>query len=178
MHSWLCRLKFGGEDVFSDALPPQEKKLAIHEILKGWRVHTSKSPMDDSTNVYIYLYADKAVKGWLDEKAPQLILRCQENKTEAYIDTDMQLQTDYGDYHHATVRLRFDQDKARSVRFSKSTDGEALFAPNAIPLIKEMMKHQTMAFEFTPYNSGPVTVNFDVSGLDKNIAQLRKSCNW
>lgn len=120
----------------------------------------------------------KAVKGWLTEKAPQLTLRCQERKTELYIDTGMQVATDYGEPHHSTIRLRFDQAKAISSRFSKSTDGEALFAPNAISLIREMLTDQTMIFEFSPYNSGRATASFQISGIETKIGELRKACQW
>lgn len=56
----FVRVKFGGANILGETSLPQQRKTEIHEILKGWRVGTEKSPMDDSTNVYVSLYADQS----------------------------------------------------------------------------------------------------------------------
>ncbi len=67
------------------------------------------------------------------------MLRCKESKTEVYIITDMSPNVEHG-HDGATVTIRFDKEPASKYRFSKSTSGKALFAPNPINLIRKMQR--------------------------------------
>ncbi len=174
------RLKFSGESLIADTIAKQDVK-ATPSALRGWRVRTEKSPMDDVTNVYVSLDADEAIKGWLSEETPTLVLRCQKKKTEVYFDAHMQVDAKYSVYGSTgSVRIRFAQQKAETFHFPTSTDGQALFVmyPDPISFIKRILKHQTMMVEFTPFNRGPVTTTFNLSGLDSKIGQLREVCGW
>lgn len=81
-------------------------------------------------------------------------------------------------HDRATVTLRYDKEKAFKLKMSKSTNGEALFCPNPISNIKKMMKHQTLLFQFTPYNSNYTMTTFNISGLTEAIKPLRENCKW
>lgn len=174
----VVRVKFSGESPFGDAQSDSRKTNTMRELLPGWQFSTEKSPMDDSTSVMIYRYAEKPVQGWLEKSEPTLVLRCVERKTHVYVNSMMQLQTDHGEYNQISVRLRFDRKPARSEKFLKSTDGKGAFAQRPVPLIKEMLAHESLAFEFTPFNAGSVVADFDLKGLDAKIGDLRKACNW
>jgi len=175
------RLKFGGESLIEDTIAKQDVK-SVPSALRGWRVRTETSPMDDVTNVYVSLDADKAIKGRLSEETPTLVLRCLKKKAEVYFDAHMQVDAEYRAYgiSAGSVRIRFDQQKAETFNFPTSKDGQALFVmnPDPISFIKRILKHQTMLVEFTPYNSGPVTTTFNLTGLDSKIGQLREVCGW
>lgn len=104
-----------------------------------WKTQTSRSDIDDTKTVVLVLDADRAVKGWPGQtEIPRLVLRCQQNKTEVYINTGFQPHVESGNLDGATVLLRFDSTQAKKFNTSKSTDGEALFFGRAIPLIKTM----------------------------------------
>jgi type VI secretion system protein VasI len=104
-------------------------------------------------------------------------VRCKERKTEAYIVTGMSPQPEYGT-DAATVTLRFDKEKATKYHMSKSTDGEALFFGQSVELIKSMLQHTTVLFEFVPFNSSPVMTTFDLRGLSEAVKPLREACKW
>ena len=143
-----------------------------------WRVTTEKSRIDDSTNVILSLDADSSISGWPRKTyTPSLILRCKENKTEVYIVTGMSPQVEHGT-DGATVTLRFDKEKAMKYHTSKSTDGEALFFGQSIGLIKKMIGHATLLFEFVPFNSSPAMTTFDLRGLAEAVKPLREACEW
>lgn len=78
----------------------------------------------------------------------------------------------------ATVTLRFDKDPAFKASASKSTDGEALFFDRSVALIKQMMKYETLLFQFVPFNSSPVMTTFDIRGVTEAVQRLRKECKW
>lgn len=77
-----------------------------------------------------------------------------------------------------TVRIRIDEQKAVSEKWSDSTDNKGLFAPRPMEILKKMAKAKTMLFEFTPFNASPVTVTFDVHGLDGQLSNADVPCKW
>jgi len=107
--------------------------------------------------------------------APTLYLRCQRNRTDVYVGVGMQVRTSAG---HSNVRIGFDEAPAEIERWRASTDGEALFAPRPIPLIRRMLDHRTMSFEFVPAGSSDQSTDFDLSGLAEPLDEFRAACHW
>ena len=141
-----------------------------------WQVQKEISPLDDSTNVYLSIRANNSVKGWLDQYTPTLQIRCKENTTEAYVAVGMSIANTL--YDTAKITLRFDKTKAFDIQMSESTNGEAVFFQKPIQMIKRMMKHDRLLFQFTPFNSSPAITTFDLIGLGETIKPLRENCNW
>jgi type VI secretion system protein VasI len=144
-----------------------------------WDVRKDTSKIDDGINVTISLQADTSVSGWPSKTfTPSLVLRCKEKKTEAYIVTGMAAQVEAGNYNGATITLRFDKEPAKKYLTSEATDKEALFFGQATSLIKKLMQHSTLLFEFVPFNSSPVMTTFDIQGLAEAVKPLREVCKW
>lgn len=143
-----------------------------------WETSTSTSKVDDSKIVALSLTAESPVKGWLKVHTPDLMLRCQSKKTEVFIITGMAPNVEYGKSDEATITLRFDKEPAVKYIASESTDKEALFVPNAIALMRKMLTHKRLLFQFVPFNSSPQETEFDLSGLDKAIVPLQEACGW
>lgn len=164
-------------DALSTRLGVASPKTSTATVTK-WQVTKNTSPVDDSTNVIISLDADSSITGWPRQThTPSLIVRCKERKTETYIVTGMSPQPEYGT-DEATVTLRFDKEKATQYHMSKSTDGKALFFGQSLVLIKSMLQHTTVLFEFVPFNSSPVMTTFDLRGLSEAVRPLREACKW
>ncbi len=150
-------------DALSARLGVAAPKTASSGIAK-WKVKKETSRIDDSTTVIVSLSADSPIKGWPGKTfTPSLILRCKEKRTEVYIITRMSPQVEYGS-DGATITLRFDKEKATKYQAGKSTDGEALFFGQSVGLIKNMVQHSTLLFEFVPFNSSPAMTTFDLRG--------------
>jgi type VI secretion system protein VasI len=137
-----------------------------------------KSAMDDSQTVSYHLEAENEIQGWVKRYKPDLILRCKEKKTDAYVVTGMSAQPELGVHDAATVKLRFDDEPAVEQEWSEATNNEALFSPRAVQLIKRIASAKRLRFQFTPFNSSPTIVEFDVSGFGDRIDLLAKTCNW
>src|SRR3989442_3898170 len=69
-------------------------------------------------------------------------------------------------------------NRAFEEQWGESTDNEALFAPNPIQMAKMLAKYRTMRFRFTPFNSSPAIITFDVRGFDRHIGLVSKTCSW
>lgn len=164
-----------------DALSPKaaaQDPAKSSAVVSKWKVEVNTSPIDDSKNVTLVLTAESSIEGWPAKKfVPALLVRCKEKTTDAYIVTGMAPAVEYG-VHSATVTLRLDKNPAFKVAASKSTDGEALFFPSPISLIKRIINADTMLFQFVPFNSGGQMTTFDVRGLGEAIKPLREACKW
>jgi hypothetical protein len=144
----------------------------------SWRVNEDTSAMDDSSTVTLHLDAMDSIRAWPGENhTPTLIVRCKENQTDVYIVNGASPAIEYG-IDGATVRLRLDSAPAFSGEWGKSTDGDTLFAPNAVALAKKMANAQTLLYEFTPFNSSPQQARFKLTGLSEHLPKVAAACNW
>jgi type VI secretion system protein VasI len=145
----------------------------------SWTVNESSSPMDDSRTVTLHLSADGSYTSWTnDEHTPSLIIRCKENQTDLFVVNGTAANPELGHFQEATVRLRIDNAKPYSELWSESTDNEALFAPRPISLARRLGQAERLTYQFTPFNSSPVTVTFTVRGLDQHLPKLASGCRW
>lgn len=159
-------------------IPTSTSTPEPREPVGKWRTEFETSAFDDSQTVILRLRAEQPVQGWLVTYTPSLILRCMEGSIEAYVHIGMQADVEYGLTDLATVRLRYGQSPAFTVRAHESTDGEALFFPDAQAEISRMLNHQSLVFGFTPFNAPPVSTSFDLGGLPAAIAPLNDACAY
>ncbi|HML94178.1 MAG TPA: type VI secretion system-associated protein TagO [Thermodesulfobacteriota bacterium] len=143
-----------------------------------WQISRDHSSMDDSKRVVLGLPAENIISGYLQTYQPTLIIRCQENKTDLYVNIGVSPNPELGLYNQHTVRIRLDDGKPFSERWSQSTSGDTLFAPQPIALARKMVSANKMLFEFVPYNSNAQIAEFDIWGLKPYLTELSETCNW
>lgn len=107
------------------------------------------------------------------ERSSSLVIRCKENKTDAYLSLD-----DYLGTSDPRITIRFDDGKPVKQRWLGAEGGDAAFAPNATSFIKDLAKHKKVIIGFEPYGSVMKAVEFDLTGTDKVAAQIAEACNW
>jgi type VI secretion system VasI family protein len=155
--------KFAEQAVSETPAIPHSSKMS--ETVSDWIVIASKSPIDDSPSVMISRSAE------IGEQT--LVIRCAENKTDAYIITN-----DFLGDESKSVIVTYDGEKARKQQFLLSTNKRALFFSPAISDIKTMMKSKKVVIRYDTYNGMAKTVTFKLDGLSEKVASLRKACNW
>jgi len=96
-----------------------------------------------------------------------IIVREIGKKLECYIETDEFLETlDNMHTGISTVQYKFDDGKVIRQGWTLSADNEALFYPgNCAPLLNQLRKAKSFAFEFHPADKVPAAITFDVSGF-------------
>jgi hypothetical protein len=143
-----------------------------------WQISEEKSPMDDTAAVTLSLEAKQGIRAWPGElHTPTLIIRCREKRTSVYVVNGASPNIEHG-VDGATVRLRLDSMPAFSQEWAKSTDGEALFAPNPIALAKGLAHTSTLLYEFTPFNSSPQQTTFELKGIANHLSKVSGACDW
>ncbi|SMR77568.1 type VI secretion system-associated protein TagO [Marinobacterium sediminicola] len=135
-----------------------------------WAVNVETNPIDDSKTVTLLLKADEGQSRWGSPVA--MIARCRSNETDLFIVWNDYLGSE------ADVLSRVGTEKARTRRWSMSTDSKATFHPQPIAFLKSMMEADSLVAQVTPYNESPVTAIFDIKGLREAIKPLRETCHW
>lgn len=148
---------------------PQTKKVNVSGNGK-WVVDVATNPIDDSKTVTLLLKADEGKNRWGSPVA--MLARCRSNETDLFIVWNDYLGSE------ADVLSRVGTEKARTRRWSMSTDKKATFHPHPIAFLKSMMEADSLVTQVTPYNESPVTAVFDIKGLNEAIKPLRETCHW
>ncbi|MFK5895083.1 MAG: cell envelope integrity protein TolA [Pseudomonadota bacterium] len=151
-----------------NGMQPQKNKV---KSAGKWQVLTEVNPVDDSKTVNLVLNADSGKSRF--KKNINLIIRCQSNKTELYINWQDYLGS------KSSVLTRIGTHKAINKRWILSSNSKASFYPKGtISFILKMMKENKFLAQTTPYNESPITAIFDIQGLTKAIKPLRETCGW
>lgn len=149
----------------------------------AWKVKTGKSPIDDSTNVWVSRKANSPIDGWPNKSVtPMIYITCREKKTRAYIYTDMSPAIE-STRARARGTIRLDGDEAYTDTFGVSTSGDALFLKPGdesalLGFLRELSKHKKMLVQFTPFNSPPTMTTFDLAGLSDALKPVQDACGW
>lgn len=144
----------------------------------AWKVSTETSKIDDSKNVYLGLDSNEPIVdrfGRADHRAT-IIIRCKEGTTAFYV---VWGRTFIGS-DKTRVTYRLDRDKAEILGVDISSDHYAtgLFNSASIPFIRRMFGREQLLMQVQPYSESPITVTFNIGGLQDAIKPLVQACKW
>ncbi|EMX8696351.1 type VI secretion system-associated protein TagO [Klebsiella pneumoniae] len=140
-----------------------------------WLTHITTSPVDDSKNVVLMLPSNDSIRTPYGETVtPTIFVACREKKTEVFINWDVYLGLE-----ETSMLYRLDKQKAVERSWSISTDTKAVFySGRDIDFVKALTKADKMFARITPYNESPVSVTFDLAGLNSALKPLQQACGW
>ena len=161
------------------ATAPRPTPRHVTPATSLWRVEKTVSRMDDSRGVVLSLRANESIRAWPGKVSqPSLVLRCKEGKVDAYVVTGARAQPETGGSDLVTASIRVDAAAPEEVIVSESTDGEALFFPEAKETIVRLSDAKRLLFRFTPFNSSPQETSFRLTGLAAHLGMLEEACRW
>ncbi|PWD85832.1 type VI secretion system-associated protein TagO [Ignatzschineria cameli] len=148
----------------------QNESDKLKKEYDDWIVNITESPLDDSKEVTIIKFAND----YKNKRSPAiLMLRCQRDKTDAFVSWD-----EYLGSNNMKVAYRIDKEEAKNSWWNASSNGQASFIPKPISFIKSLEGKETIYIEAEKYRGGRVSATFDISGIKEVIEPLRKACNW
>src|SRR5258706_7544045 len=113
-----------------------------------WVVDTTRSEMTDEPSVTLTLESANAVQAIIGETRPLLFIRCREQKLELFIHVSAVLD---GDANESTVvRVRWGTDAPVEDTWSRSTDYQSAFAPDAGGFVAQLLAQPDLRFGFHP----------------------------
>lgn len=138
---------------------------------KGWKSYKHTDKFDDSVSHTAEVQARHA-EG-MGAELPVLVVTCNGRITNALIDWKSYVGLD--DLH---VRTRLDQATARNEESRTTPDGHATYMSDAAPKLKEFFSATTLIASIDPGGRGSMYAEFDISGAEKALQDIRKACNW
>lgn len=137
-------------------------------------VKETTNPFDDSHTVLITLGAESGVSS--KGKPVMLVLRCESNDTDAYINWHTPLRTDRNEID---VQYRIGDDNAVTEEWTISTNNTAtFFAGSDERFIESLLRAQQLVAQVVPANATPIRAEFDLRGLGDAVQPLRQTCAW
>jgi len=131
--------------------------------------------VSDRKSVAFELKSSNRVNVWMGQVQPLLVVRCTQNRTEAFVYTEIAARIEPGMEDRA-VRVRFDDEPFVNERWPDSAEHKGLFAPNGETFTQRLMNARTLRFQFTPHNAETAEVQFSVVGLREMIEPVEKKC--
>ena len=138
-----------------------------------WTILSTTNPLDDSPTVVASIAAKSGVSGVLSEPV-RLFVRCESNKTDAYVAWHDYLGSDAT----VPVTVRFPPETARTELHGVSSDNTATFIPRSIPFARSLLTSERLVVQTTPYNESPVTAIFELQGAQRAVSQVAEACDW
>lgn len=140
--------------------------------LGDWSVAEKINPLDD-TAVYFAVLDAQTGRSRRGDKI-SMVIRCANNRTEMYINWH-----DYLGMDSTQVTYRVGKNAAVRQEWSLSTDNQSTFFPGSpVSVLKQMVEETSFVASLVPYNENPVTVEFDITGIEPALQNIRKNCGW
>lgn len=139
-----------------------------------WTVSDTHDSMTGRDGVTLQVFARNTQQDKFGRPiSASLYLQCANSRTDVFVNTDTFVST-----HSVPVMHRIDAGAPATKQWRVSTDYEALFAPQAIGLIKSMKDGTEFRVRFTPHGESSVEFLFPIAGLDWHLGEFRKACAW
>jgi len=136
-----------------------------------WQVVVDTNATDGYKTAHLMVAAENLMESQKDRAA--LVLTCEDGSTDVYVIWRQYLGT-----YDLDVTWRIGSGEEMTELWSLSTDNEAIFAPEPVKLIKNLMMDELFLIKTAPFGSGPVTLVFNTAGLEAEIADLGTDCGW
>ncbi|MFP4383437.1 MAG: hypothetical protein ACLFST_06485 [Spirochaetia bacterium] len=143
-------------------------KKSVNASESKWQVTVDKDPISDSKKIFFFLPAE--TNNLYDEVI--LIIRVQDSATELFVDWDDYLAD------NTKITVRFDKEDPYSVNWVESIDNTALFCNCPLGFIEKILQHNSLVLRTSPYDEGPKTAIFDISGLKPLAEQYNNDLKW
>ncbi|WP_172332781.1 type VI secretion system-associated protein TagO [Mangrovicoccus sp. HB161399] len=147
----------------------------------NWVLATRREAITDQPEVHLSSQSVAPVQcSRFDAETVKLTLRCRNNTTSLLITGNNCHFADHEAIYRKII-FRADGNYAFSATGSASTDSRTIglwTGPAAVPVIKNFLSADQLLIRFTAYASNTATAEFNVSGLDDAIGQLRETCHW
>ncbi len=160
-------------DALADGKGLSKQTVSTQSAGKGkWSTSTTTDPLTDQS-IYIAMLDADSGSGRYGGRVG-MVVRCSKNTTEWYINWNSYLGID-----ETAITHRVGKSKAQRRSWVVSTDHKSSFYPGSpVPILKEMMKSDSLVANVTPYGENPLTASFNISGAEAALADIRKGCGW
>jgi hypothetical protein len=147
----------------ADSETLRDVNVAVSEV---WSITENKSPLDGSPQI----------SGVLASKdgSARLGLRCEEKRTEAYVNTSSFL----GVRDTRRVIYRLDEGKPFDVQWTPSSTGNRVFSPSGVAFIKSLPDKGRLFFRVFGFDGAPIDATFELASVAELKNKIASACRW
>jgi len=154
-------------------------EVKLKKLTENWNYSEDVSPVDDSKTIVISRLSAEEVGSGYSAYRPWLGLRCKENQTDLFVQTqEMVKTTSLLDDGHVPIIIRFDSNPPEEASMDTSTDNHGFFFPKPIDSIKRLEKTNKLVIRYYTFSGDERTAIFDVAGLSEYLPKLSQACHW
>lgn len=142
-----------------------------------WHSWTDTNKFTDRLDAFTSVEAKNTVQmNSYKTTRPRLYIRCADNTTALIVSFDGFLTS--GETY---LRYRIGDRKPATARWDVSTNYESAGlwrGAQSIPFIKSLFGEERLLVEVTPHGESPVSAEFNITGIEEAVSDVRKFCNW
>ncbi|MET4117850.1 hypothetical protein ABIB85_004466 [Bradyrhizobium sp. JR1.5] len=155
-------------DTIGKQAEDQDSSTEPNPVKDKWTFRGSKSPIDDSDQLVAMLQGEAG--------EALLILRCWENKSEAvFIPPDLVIS---GTGNRYDLLIRINGDSPASVAGLGSTNGRAIFVPNARDFMKLLPDQGKLFIRATGFQGRSSDSTFLLNDVTAARNRIAETCRW
>lgn len=141
-----------------------------------WEVDRKIDPILDTKNITAHLWETGARKSLFRQKK-SLVVRCREQKLDIYVVWGAVAALGFSTRNHSIdVIVRFDSEKPKKEKWSRSTNHNATFARKPSQFAILLKKHQRLAMRTYPKAGTSLTAVFDLVEAKPIVDEITKAC--
>lgn len=137
-------------------------------VIGEWVISRSIDSMTDRPRITLMAEGEMEV-GRSGSRLPLLIIRCFGGRLEVFWDSGQFI----GTRDTFATTLRFDEGQPQQQRWSSSTSGRAVFAPNAVQAMNSLFAaRERLLIETVAFSGERYRAQFDIAGIQEAAAEL------
>ncbi|MCX5569631.1 type VI secretion system-associated protein TagO [Kaistia nematophila] len=141
-----------------------------------WEIGRQRSEIAGTDDVFLSVWGTPYRGRYGKNVVPVLWVRCHEKKTGVMVVWGSYLGLD-----ETRVEWRIDEGGRSTGSWRISSDREAVglwTGASAIPFIRTLLGKNRIAMRVIPYGEDPAETVFPITGLDKQIGEVKSACGW
>lgn len=137
-------------------------------VIGEWAISRSTDSMTDRPRITLMAEGEMEV-GRSGSRLPLLVIRCFSGRLEVFWDSGQFI----GTRDTFATTLRFDNGQPQQQRWSSSTSGRAVFAPNAAQTMNSLFAaRERLLIETVAFSGERYRAQFDIAGIQEAAAEL------
>ncbi|QQG36895.1 MAG: hypothetical protein HYS17_03740 [Micavibrio aeruginosavorus] len=155
----------------------KKEKDTLQEI-GFWQITRATSTMGEPQTTLRVESSNTIETSGMSARYVNLVIRCTPGKTEGFLDwkapvtRPTQAERESG----ISVNYRYDASGITNEKWEVSTDMHAVFMPDAISFVRNIMNKKRLIIEIIPTNGTVQGVSFDIQGIEKAADEIVKDC--
>ena len=151
-----------------------------HPENSNWTIKTT--PAADNNRPTVFL-ATHSVNQKLSDSGPtgpaKMLIRCLNNKTTVLFEFPGYEMSDFREFSEIVYHTGGKTDDILELALADDKSVLGVWQGfRAIPFVRKLFEKQKLQILATAKNGASLEANFNISGIEKSISRLRKTCEW